>query len=91
MPCSPKYTVTLIYCMPCCPISKIVVVFANTKWRKLVSCAEQIIMSPDHVRSDVWKHFGFDNTDCKIVDKGKTVCCLFKTHMPALALPQQQI
>lgn len=38
----------------------------------LQSCTEQVITTPDHVRSNVWKHFGFDNTDCKIVDKDET-------------------
>lgn len=42
---------------------------------KLVSCPEQLIMTPNHPRCNVCKYFWFNTMENHlIVDKGKTVC-----------------
>ncbi len=50
-----------------------VVLFVIAKWRKLARRAEWTIMAPNHLRSKVWKHLGFNTTGEQILDKGKSV------------------
>lgn len=45
-----------------------VVLFTHTKWRKLASCAEQIILTPNQLRGNVTKHFGFYALDENIIN-----------------------
>lgn len=45
-----------------------VVLFANAKWRNLMSRTDQIIMTLSHLRDNLRKHFGFDTIEGKIVD-----------------------
>lgn len=85
--CSPVGDVTKIHC-PSDPVHALLpfqynklmfmfALFANRKWRKLASPAEQIIMTPNRQRNSVRKHFEFNTIDKnkeKSVDKGKAVC-----------------
>lgn len=48
----------------------------SPKWL-LARPAERIIMTPNNLRSNAWKHFGFDATGGKIT-QGKTVNRVFK-------------
>lgn len=50
-------------------VNYVIVLLIRAKLRKLVSRADFIIMTPNRLRSEVWRHFGFDTVGGKIVDK----------------------
>ena len=44
-----------------------------------LTAAEKVIVTPKHLKSDVWKYFGFWAVDCKLVEPtDKVVCKLCK-------------